>query len=587
VLRTPLGEGPFGLSWQAVDGSDEPVVLKLLRPGFAERPEGKAAFERLKRASRAHQRVQHPYVASVLKLVEDPSQRALGAASRCHEGFPLHQLEVSTAARRGDEPSELSRLLFFFEELGDVLQWLHERQVVHGNLKPSNVLVQRGDFGIIPKVLDLSWSAIGVAASAENVFISPEQFAGQVPSRASDQWAFGLLLAHTIGSEDLEYGGAPRRLVETIQRMSARQPSQRFSSMKEAVDGLREARAELERARVLSRSARFRVQSEGQEPPVPGSRSLGEGDSGDIVVPPAARMSAVDDRLRQSSLRKKEASPLRLAPAALSSRDLEAPEMAQLSVHAHRLKPRTPLYLGLGAALLGGALLLAVVSQSGSTVTAEATAGAQEEGASPPNPDPLAAVGAEASDDPAKFGDVQDPPPGADETQDNDASAPKAPDEEASTTSETAVIDAEPAEDEAPPPSPTAPDTAPTAADCELGSADACLEAAAWYATEGRDREARQAYESACDAGRRVACVRAVEWWAGSGLPDADRRTLVLLTKACALNGAQACHLAAKRVEAGRGARPDPERVDRLRRKACNLGRRASCAAARTSTTAS
>ncbi len=578
VLRARLGEGPFGITWEAVDRTDQSVTVKLLRPAFGERAEGKTAFDRLKRAARAHQRVQHPYVATLSSLVESPEDRALGAVSSFHDGFPLSQLEVSTAARRGDEPSELSRLLFFFEELGDALHWLHERQVVHGNLKPSNVLVQRGDFGIIPKILDLSWSAIGVAASSDNVFISPEQFAGQVPSRASDQWAFGSLLAHTVGSEDPGWGGAPRRLVETVQRMNARQPNQRFSTIKEAVDGLRAVRSELERARVLSRSARFRVESEGHEPPVPGARALGEGESGDLVEPPDAAMSTVDGRLRQAGLRQKEASPLRLAPAALSSRDLDPPEMPQLSVHAHRLRPRAPVYLGIGAALLGGALLLAVITQSGSTVTAEATAEAQEV------PE-MAKDGVEAFPrDPAG----SDAPPPADAPQAHQAEAGEAP---PAPVEEPEVHEA-PEVDEAPEPEelpekapPSAPATAPTAKDCELGSGDACLEAAAWFATEGRDREARDAYEAACDAGRRVACIKAVQWWAGSGLPDADRRTLVLLTKACALNAAQACQLAAERVAAGRGASPDADRVERLRRKACHLGRQASCGPTRASTT--
>lgn len=567
-IRAILGRGPFGVSMEALDSAGQPVLLKLFHPEFAERAEGKAAFDRLKRAVRAHQKVQHPYVASVSDFVDEPEQRAVGAVCSLHEGFPLEQLEVSTAARRGDDPSELSRLLFFFEELGDALHWLHERRIVHGNLKSGNVLVQRGDFGIIPKILDLSWSSMGVAASAGNIFISPEQFAGQVPTKASDQWAFGMLIARSVGDEDMDVGGAPRLLVEILERMRQRQAGHRFASMKEAVDGLRAVRSDLERARVLSRSARFRQESEGQLP-VPSARALGDGESGDLVESSGAAISAVDGRLQNAGARVKEASPLRLAPAALSPRDLEAPDF-QLSVHSHRLKPRTPLYLGIAAALVGGALLLGLLYQSGSTVTAEATAEAQEIRVES-GEEEIAVFEPPPSSGPSTVTEAEDP---------IEAAAPAEP----STAEAMPLVGSEP--EAVPEEAPRAPsrNTAPRAEDCELGSAQACVEAAGWFADRGRDREARGAYESACDAGRRSACLKAVQWWAGSGLPEAERRTFVLLTKACALGGGQACHLAADRAESGLGIPPDPARALRFRRRACQLGRTAACGGTSSST---
>ena len=272
VLRNEVGRGPFGTSWLA-DAGGTHVRLKILNRDFAARPEGSGAIHRLAAAVQVHQALHHDHLVRAFGLLSAPDRGAYGVASEWTEGFSISELQVTDAAKDAEDPTELARLLFLFEELGDALGWLHARGLVHGNLKPTNVLVQRGDFGPVPKLLDLTWSAIGVAALPGSV-ISPEQYAGQVPGAASDQWAFGALMTGRLMRSDGRLGRLPGALADALSRMNAPHPGERFPSMKEAVAELRAVRSGLERARIL-RTGRARPEdSRVAAPPVPEARRM-------------------------------------------------------------------------------------------------------------------------------------------------------------------------------------------------------------------------------------------------------------------------------------------------------------------------
>ncbi len=606
-----LGEGPFGSAWTAIDPADEPVTVKLLRHTFACKPEGRAAFSRLRAAARAHRKVQHPYVAQTLGLIEDEHGQAYGVVSPQHEGFPLHQLQVSPAEELSDDPTELSRLLFFFEELGDALHWLHERRVVHGNLKPSNVLVQRGDFGIVPKVLDLTWSAIGVAASAENIFISPEQFGGQVPSAASDQWAFGMMLSTALGGGRREAGtrSLPLALQDSLQRMRSHEPRQRYASMKLVVESIRTTRSDLERARALSPARRFGG-GPGLSPPVPRARSVGRDLSGASTEPTVIPMVAKDEEIRRAVGRKPEVSSHRIAPAALGP-DVdefpESPPYREASDDSVVLDQpsRAPQLFGLlaAAAAIAGLIIFFARDGSGPTPQANAEGGAQvalqspgpsitekpvdappastegnhDRPARPVSPETVPASAAEEKPDPEvrSLGGSPNPVASSDGATELNATEPEArrPSPRPATPP---TRRAEPPRQRQAVREPSRPE-APSQGDCDLGQPSACLEAAAWYEGQGQDEDARRAFEAACDTGVARGCMAALDWWEGTGLSGADVKALVLLTKACGLNHPVACEMAAERTETGRGTSANQERARLLRAKACRLGRTAAC----------
>ncbi len=248
-LLDSLGRGPFGRTFVAQSPHGRRVAVKLLKPSFLDRPDGMQAFDRLVASIAVHARIGHPYLAQVYGALHDDNLRAQGQVVELVPGSPLSQLQVAPDTIRGRHPKGLASLLGCFEQLGSVLHWLHMQGMVHGNLKPGNVALVSVGQERYAKLLDLSWSAIGVAAVAPGPasYVSPEQYRGAVPTPASDQWALATLLERifTRGQHRLAFGALPAALVQAVHRATADDPAARYPDVGTWVESLCQIRADL------------------------------------------------------------------------------------------------------------------------------------------------------------------------------------------------------------------------------------------------------------------------------------------------------------------------------------------------------
>ena len=117
----------------------------------------------------------HPSIVLLYDVIEQPDSLAL--VMEYVDGCDLEQL-LSVAEL------DTSTVLQLGQDLCTALAAAHAQGIVHGDLKPGNVIIQRDG------ALKLTDFGQGTSASA----LSPEQVAGHPPSMASDMFALGCLL---------------------------------------------------------------------------------------------------------------------------------------------------------------------------------------------------------------------------------------------------------------------------------------------------------------------------------------------------------------------------------------------------------
>lgn len=235
-----LGAGSFGtvfLAWDLrLERSTAVKVLK--RDVFRSR-------DHLLTEARIAARLNHPYICTIFAIEEE-------------DGLPLIAMEyveglsLSEVVANGLSPSEGLQIL---TKLASGLAVAHAARVVHGDLKPANVLVSSEgepkvlDFGLAKSIREEAGTDNSKSAAERSIedsdlpenldatieltreqddaisriqgtpsYMSPEQIQGRLPTTASDVFAFGLILyevvtGHRALNED-SISGIVRRLAD-------------------------------------------------------------------------------------------------------------------------------------------------------------------------------------------------------------------------------------------------------------------------------------------------------------------------------------------------------------------------------------
>ncbi len=202
-----VGAGGMGVVYRADDKRlNRTVAIKALSRTMAS---DALARKTVLREARRACRVSHPYVATVLDVLDVP------------EG-PFVVMEYIEGRRldhvvREDRPG-VERITSYAREIAEALGAIHRAGLVHRDLKPSNVMVgvtghvKVMDFGLAqelslasppggdPSASSMSTeTAVPAGAIAGTVpYMSPEQLRGQPLDARSDLFSFGVLLYEAV-----------------------------------------------------------------------------------------------------------------------------------------------------------------------------------------------------------------------------------------------------------------------------------------------------------------------------------------------------------------------------------------------------
>jgi serine/threonine protein kinase len=161
------------------------VVLKAAKPNEGEQMRNQLLLER---EFEIMHRLDSIYVVQAIAMVDDP-QLGRSILMEYVHGRPLDRFIA-------ENPSSTERRRVA-DELMEALIFLHERQVVHGDLKPSNILI--ADSGNHVRLIDFGFSD-NEAFIAKNIGTSPsvslpEQLPTDVLKPERDIYALGKMLA--------------------------------------------------------------------------------------------------------------------------------------------------------------------------------------------------------------------------------------------------------------------------------------------------------------------------------------------------------------------------------------------------------
>ena len=205
-LEDEIARGAIGSVRRATDTvTGQPVAVKVLRPEAALEPQLVRAFIA---EAEILAELDHPSIVRPHDFVAQDGQHAL--VMDLVEGEDLRR----RVRRDGPVPPAVAANLV--AQVADALAYLHGRGIVHGDIKPGNLLVpadggqvRLADFGVARRI---SGDA-DLATHATPEYVSPEVVAGGKPSPAADVYALGIVLFELLCGRSPFRGGPPTQVL--------------------------------------------------------------------------------------------------------------------------------------------------------------------------------------------------------------------------------------------------------------------------------------------------------------------------------------------------------------------------------------
>ncbi|MEE8106534.1 MAG: protein kinase [Planctomycetota bacterium] len=193
-IEDELGRGAFGVVYRARDTLlQRPVALKLVRT-----PSGDLGEQQRRLALREARLVaglNSPHIVTLYRVHPLTDQSGWVFEMEYVEGGSLQEL------LRRDTTFTVDRAISIVDDIVSALKAAHEQHVVHGDVKPANILLttdgkaKLADFGLARLMGDgnLSTSSAALPMGTPE-YMAPEIVMGGSARRRSDIWSVGVLL---------------------------------------------------------------------------------------------------------------------------------------------------------------------------------------------------------------------------------------------------------------------------------------------------------------------------------------------------------------------------------------------------------
>jgi tetratricopeptide (TPR) repeat protein/TolB-like protein len=193
-----LGQGGMGRVYKAYDKElDRTVAIKVVRQGMMGETD---ALKRFKQELLLASKISHKNILRIHDMGSVGETRFITMAFI--EGQDLHHI------LKDNPKMPLDRALKFARQLAEALAAAHAEGVIHRDLKPQNLLVDKddnlyvSDFGLAKSFEE---GAVGMTKTGAFLgtprYMSPEQVEGKPADQRSDLYAYGLILYEMLAGD--------------------------------------------------------------------------------------------------------------------------------------------------------------------------------------------------------------------------------------------------------------------------------------------------------------------------------------------------------------------------------------------------
>lgn len=212
LLETKIGSGGMSDIYRATDTflqkagvADCTVAIKVLQPQYVNQPE---ALQLLLQEAHKTQQLSHPNIVRVFDVDSDQQHHFI--VMEFLDGESLEQV-IKRYKPKGLPLKSACNLL---QQIADALNYAHQIGIVHADLKPANIMVNRAgvvkvlDFGV-SQTLQLNHDIYAAEQQSQTAplsgytpaYASPQLLAGNTPCVADDLFSFACLSYELLTSK--------------------------------------------------------------------------------------------------------------------------------------------------------------------------------------------------------------------------------------------------------------------------------------------------------------------------------------------------------------------------------------------------
>ena len=280
-----LGSGGMGEVYLAEDARiNQQVAIKVSRIEATPYPNNSTTQDVVRlfqREAKAIASLDHPYILSLFSYGEEN----VNGITLIYIVMPYRREGsfINWLQQRGDNESlSVQNVAYFISQAADALQYAHDNQIVHQDVKPSNFLIRTNkghpelpdlllaDFGIAK--VSASTSSASHAIRGTPTYMAPEQWSGE-PVYATDQYALAVLAYELLAGRSPFVGRQEQVMYQhfnvqpqppsnfnpqlskdvdaVILKALAKQPADRFLSISAFANAFRQATLDLDASTII------------------------------------------------------------------------------------------------------------------------------------------------------------------------------------------------------------------------------------------------------------------------------------------------------------------------------------------------